>query len=319
MEIKKPSIGKRILRGTGYGLYLLIALGAGTAYGWINRTPAMRDGVSQMISRETPQEVFKKDSLTILVLGCDVDIDERTKKVIRKQSRSDMMMVARIDFKTKRITGLSIPRDLRCDLPGYRPMKINAYHAVAPASEAAKVTELAVEHLLNGIDIDRVLTIDYDEFQELVDLVGGVPVDVEKDMDYDDFAGNLHVHFKQGRVVLDGLDAMGFVRFRHSDDDFHRQARQKQFLVSFKQQIVKQFARLPEIAERGPRVLGNTLSSAEMISLAKFGREVKPEDIKLEMVPVVDGEGSFLEVNRSALRKKLAELGFSTQGATEPE
>lgn len=316
METKPRSRFLRVLTGFLYLGFLAVALAGGTAAGWVNRSPEFAGGVKEFFSKESAEEVFQKDSLTLLLLGCDVDIDERTKKITRKQSRSDMMLVARIDFKTKRITGLSIPRDVRCDLPGYRPMKMNAYHAVAKAGEESSLTERAVEHLLGGVgvvDIDRVLTIDYDEFQELVDIVGGVPVDIDKDMDYDDYAGNLHVHFKQGRVVLDGLDAMGFVRFRHSDDDFHRQARQKQFLVSFKQQVVKNLLRLPEIASKAPSVLGNTLSTRDIVALAKFGKEVKPDDIKLEMIPVVDGEGSFLEVNRKALKKKLVELGFATE------
>jgi anionic cell wall polymer biosynthesis LytR-Cps2A-Psr (LCP) family protein len=122
--------------------------------------------------------------------------------------------------------------------------------------------------------------------------VGGVPIDVEKNLDYDDNAGHLHIHLKQGFQVLNGYNAMCYVRFRHGDDDLQRQARQKKFLVAFKQQVVHDWLNLPSIVNEGVKVLGGALNNDEIASIAGFAKQVPPQSINWGQVPVTSRRGS---------------------------
>jgi len=85
---------------------------------------------------------------------------------------------------------------------------------------------------------------------------------------------------------------MEFVRFRHGDSDFVRQERQKQFLVAFKQQSLKEWRKVPQIVEEGQKVLGGALSDAEIASIALWARKLPPQNIQWGQVPVKEIKGS---------------------------
>jgi LCP family protein required for cell wall assembly len=220
----------------GYAVFLVFALAIGTGAGWLNQSEVIR---KMIFAPKDPKQTFGSDSVTLLILGCDEDLQDNTGKVLKKQARSDMMLVAKLDFANHMITGVSIPRDTECQLPGYHRLKINAYHNIAKKGHEAELTQRAVEFLLPNVKIDRVVTLDFDAFQQVVNLVGGVPINSEKNLDYDDNAGHLHIHIKKGPQMMNGYNAMCYVRFRHGDSDFARQQRQKQFLMSFKGQVLK--------------------------------------------------------------------------------
>jgi LCP family protein required for cell wall assembly len=305
----------RVLGGLAYVLFLLLVLSVASFAGWVKQSPLVATIVKDAITGgANPKDSFGKDSVTLLVLGCDSDYTYGGGRITRKYSRSDMMLVAKLDFATKRITGVSIPRDTECRLPGYQLMKINAYHAIAPEREADNLTKQAVEHLLPGVMIDRVVTLDFEAFQKLVDLLGGVQVDVEKRMVYNDKAGHLHIDLQPGQQRLDGYNAMGFVRFRHNDSDFKRQDRQKEFLMALKQEMLKSnnIKSLPQIVEQGKQVLNGALNDQELASLIFFAKDVKPENIKLGQIPVLEKRRSTnLVVDEDRLPEVLAEFGLT--------
>ena len=298
---------QRFLKGIGYGVFLLIALAIGITAGWIRKSHVMVDMIVKSFNPKEAQQTFKADTVTLLILGCDEDLAPGGKKVLKKQARSDMMLIAKMDFTNKRVTGVSIPRDTRCQLPGYRAQKINAYHNIAKKGHEAELTQKAVEFLLPGIKIDRVVTLDFDHFQDLVNMVGGVPITIKKRLKYTDKAGGLFIDLKPGFQVLNGYDAMSFVRFRHADSDFVRQERQKEFLLAFKKQALKNWTKVPEIVNEGEKVLGGGLDAEEIASLALFARSVPPENIQWGQVPVFDGPGSDLTLDRKKLPSVLAQ------------
>ncbi|AIE87617.1 Transcriptional regulator [Fimbriimonas ginsengisoli Gsoil 348] len=298
---------RRLVGGFVYGSLLLGAIAAGTGYRLLSESKVASALADKVIHHTSPNEVFHSNTTTLLLLGCDEDLAPGGKKVLRKQARSDMMLVAKLDFDNKRITGLSIPRDTECRLPGDRIRKINAYHAIAKPGEEAELTKTAVEHLLKGVRIDRVVTLDYDAFQTVVNMVGGVPVEVDRTMDYDDNAGNLHIHLKPGRAVLDGYNAMCYVRYRHGDSDFKRQDRQKAFLVAFKNAVLGKPGMIGQVADQSMAVLGNALNADEIASLALFAKDVPPANIQMGQVPVVEGKGTRLSVNDKQLPSVLAQ------------
>ncbi len=311
-----PSLGIRILKSIFYVVFLLIFLVVGTGAGWLGKTPMGRAILSNALHPKPPEEVFKgEDSITLLILGCDEDRYFRGTKlhgssVRRKYARADMILVAKLDFKNNRISGVSIPRDTRCDLDGYKPMKINGYYSNAPKGLEEETTKQAVEHLLPGVTIDRVVTLDFDAMQEMVNAVGGVKVNIDKKMKYDDVAGDVHINFVPGPKLLNGYDAMMFVRFRHDDSDFARQARQKQFLAAFKNAVVGHPTVFPQVAQTAVDVLNHKLSEDEICALAFFARRVPEKEIQLGQIQVKDGVGTTLLVDEDKLPATLQEYGL---------
>ncbi len=279
-----------------------------------------------------PKETFHDyDGLTLLVMGTDEtrkvtgwarekDGTEHAVSTPTGVARADMILVVKLDFDKKTISGLSVPRDVFTRLPRFdgKGHKINAYYALAPKGEEKSTMVRAVEHVLPGVKIDRAVAINYAAFQELVDTVGGVPVVVPKGPDgdglhYDDWSGGLHVNLTPGAKTLDGKDAMGYVRFRHDrESDFGRQERQKQFLSSFKSAIFHHPFQLADVAEESKRAMGNALNDQEILALIAFARKVPPTNIKLGMLPTYP-RGNALRVVESKRDAAIREYNLLSE------
>lgn len=327
-EIKRrrhPAV--RFLQTLGYLLLMSLVGLSGTALGWLNTSDVMGEALRQKALGVPPEQVFaegglQRDHLILLVLGCDEDryyggpARSRTAgQVLATAARSDMIMVVKLDFARDRITGVSIPRDLEVALPKYRARKINAYHAVGGheggPERAKELAKQAVESVV-GVQVDRVVVLDFTAFQEVVDMMGGVRVDVPKDMKYTDRAAGLYIDLKKGPQVLDGYQAMGFVRFRHDDSDFARQERQRDLLLALKEQVMRKWQMSPRIIDKGLGVLGNAFTATELASLALFAQRVGEENVKITMVPVLPMRGTTnLALDTAKLPKTLREAGLA--------
>lgn len=311
--IKKTN-ARSIVGGIFYIFFLSALVFAGGIAGWLNSSEIIRSTIIQGITKKTPQKVFADsndggDSLTILILGCDKDLYYGGKQVIHSHARSDMMMVARMDFNRKIVGAISIPRDTLCELPGYRRQKINGYHAKG----GPELSKQAVEHLLPGVKIDRVAVLNFDAFVEIVDILGGVELYVPKDMKYNDNAGNLHINLKKGRQQLNGTDALGFVRFRKGsnggDSDFERQKRQKDLMLAIKEKLIKNWTQATNVLDKTVDLSGKAFDSEEIGSLALFMKSVETEKIRMGQIPVVDIPGTYdLSVDGTKLDKALREF-----------
>src|SRR5690349_7853448 len=121
----------RLLGGVFYGLVVVFVALASVGLGWLKSTKIGTALVNHVLHPVPPQEAFHDNALTLLILGCDEDLAFGGNDVWKHKARSDMMLVARLDFDTNRVTGLSIPRDTLYRLPGYdrKEHKMNAYHA----------------------------------------------------------------------------------------------------------------------------------------------------------------------------------------------
>jgi len=270
-----------------------------------------------MLHPKPPLEVFHQDQMNVLILGCDVDRTPGGKIITADHARSDMSMLLHFDFVNNRVSGLSIARDIYYRMPGSRfggiGHKINAYHEYGGNDLAKK----AFEGLL-GIKIDRVVQIDFDAFQQMVDRAGGVTVTVDKPLNYDDNAGQLHIHIKPGTQHMNGATAIGFVRYRHGDNDFMRQKRQQQFLMALKSQIIRNPWAFNDVAAIGQRVLGSQFTDDEAISLAGFAKSVDKGNIRFGQTVVTSRpHTTFLYLNRKRTQEVLANLGITPAGASD--
>jgi LCP family protein required for cell wall assembly len=310
-ELSRPN-WRRFASWLTYTILLVVLLAVGTVWGWLGSTPVGVSAIRQIVTNTPPREVFDgKSSLTLLILGCDEDRYYGGKQILRAQARSDMMLVAKFDFEQNRISGVSIPRDTLVRVPGYSSQRINAYHAIGSRKSPEQGKELskrAVQELLGPIDIDRVVVLNFEAFQEMVDLVGGVPIYVPKTMKYVDRRGGVDIDFEPGRTVLNGYDAMMFVRFRKGDDDFQRQKRQKEFMFAFKDQLMSNANLLPRVADKAVKAMGGALSADEVVAAARFAQRVGHDNIRFGVVPVVDAGNYDLKVDERRLDQTLQQF-----------
>jgi len=306
----KERKGFRIFKNFMYVVWCIGILAVGIIGGWVNQSPVISALINMEITNTQPKQVFdNKSEFYLLVLGCDEDRDWQTQKVTKKYARSDMMLTLRLDFDTNKVTGISIPRDLKVQLPGYDFQKINAYHYIGGKDLAQK----AAEYVL-GVSIDRTVILDYDSFKKMVDLVGGVEVFIDKPLKYTDKAGDLFINLKPGRQKLTGEQAMGYVRIRKSDNDYQRQQRQKDFLVSFKSALESKPQMSISVTNAAVGMLGKGLTSREVAAMAKFARAVGGDNIKMGMVPVIEHDhGSWLTLDDSKFEEVLAQFSFPSK------
>ncbi|CAI9385751.1 MULTISPECIES: LytR family transcriptional regulator [Bacillaceae] len=242
------------------GLVLLILIIAILAYGF-TVYKSLTDAVDTMhvpVDRVTEKrtdllDLNKKEPFSVLMLG----VDERE----GDSGRSDTMIVLTVNPEKKSVKMLSIPRDTRTEIVGHGTTdKIN--HAYAFGGVAMSMD--TVENFLD-IPIDYYMQINMEGFKDIVDAVGGVTVNNDLDFTYSG------VHFPEGKITLDGEDALKFSRMRKEDPrgDFGRQLRQRLII----QAVIKEGASL------------NTLTNFNDIFEA-LGKNVKTNITFDEMVDI---------------------------------
>jgi LCP family protein required for cell wall assembly len=265
-------------------------------------------------------QVFGKQKLRVLVLGLD-DNWSGNDEVYTSLSRSDTNIAVSIDLKSKNIGVLSIPRDLWMDIPKRGYSKLNE----AIADGGPERTEATLVKNLGTPDFDYYLVLKIDATKNIVDAIGGLDVNVEKDMDYDDNWGHFHVHLKKGYQHLNGDQAVGYIRYRHDEEgDFGRMRRQRQVM-----QVLAARLKDPSIALHVPQLLGIVTKNVrtnmpydKMLELALALRDITPQMVHTGEVPsdigYTDGQSVlYLQPQAAALivRKYLV-VGFD--GSFDP-
>ncbi len=297
----------RIINNLIYLVFLLICLLLGGFFSWSGESAIVKEFAKQTISKTTPEQVFKEDtSITVLVLGCDEDRLPGSKKVIVENARSDTILAIKFDFSTSRITGVSIPRDLMVQLPGYNSNKINAYHKYGGAMLAKKAAEAVM-----GVPLQYTVVVNYKILQEMVNLVGGVTLDVPKRMRWTDRAGDLYINLNPGVQHLDGYNAMCFVRYRYGDSDYHRQHRQKQFILAFKDAVLSNPVVIPKLLENVKSLFKDVFTCEELASLLLFVSKIGNENIQFGTIPTIEAGNYYLHLNESKKQKVLQEYNFT--------
>jgi LCP family protein required for cell wall assembly len=173
--------------------------------------------VGQTFNIPTPRDAFRKDRIYVLVLGIDYDYDDRDQPS-SAHARSDTIMVAGLDFPTKKARLISVLRDTDAVIAG-RETKINAAYSIGGVKLADSVIGefLGLPGDKRGRHFDRYVVVRVSALKDLVDAIGGIDVKVAQAMDYDDSWGHLHIHFKPGLVHMNGEQAQGYARFRHDE------------------------------------------------------------------------------------------------------
>jgi anionic cell wall polymer biosynthesis LytR-Cps2A-Psr (LCP) family protein len=111
---------------------------------------------------------------------------------------------------------------------------------------------------------------------------------------------------------LNGKQALGYVRFRHTDSDFHRIERQQKFMRAVKERLKDPsvWMRAPQVLAAGLRHTRTTMEFEQLLALALFARQLSDEQIRTETLPVRNGAGTSLIVKREEATQLIRELGF---------
>ena len=211
----------------GVGSYLSLSNGVGDAN---DRVPA---SVERLLTHQSG--LLSSTATTILVLGTDGGEANRP-----GSRRSDSIMLVHTDPGKHRIAFLSIPRDLRVEIPGYGTDKINAaFQLGGPTLALRTITALT------GVPVNHVAFVDFAKFKDLVDAVGGIDVNVPRPILSNRFDCPYNTaercrewpgwRFEKGTQHMDGQRALVYSRIREnrldpSETDLARGRRQQQIV-----------------------------------------------------------------------------------------
>lgn len=162
--------------------------------------------------------------------------------------RTDTMILTTFLPAKPYVGALSIPRDLWVSIPGVGANRINTAHFFAELAEPGSGISAAedVVRANFGLDVDYAIRVRFDGIVDVVDALGGVPIELETAMS----------GYSAGSHTLDGTQALAFVRDREGSDDFARMARGQLFIRSLLMRIAN-----PLVWPRLPAAISHGLSS----------------------------------------------------------
>lgn len=189
---------------------------------------------------------------------------------------TDTIMVAHIDTENDILNIMSIPRDTMSNVKRY-VKKINA--AYGAGGGKGNIENLKKElTMLLGIQIDRYVVVNLDAFEQAIDAMGGVTIDVPQDMKYKDPYQDLVINISAGPQTLNGNQAVGFVRFRHGyvNGDLGRIEAQQLFIEALINQCKSPsiINKIPELATIVKENMDTDMTVQEIIWFAKQGLEI---------------------------------------------
>ncbi len=274
---RKPRWGRRV--GLTLGLLALLTL-VWLVAGYF----AFRSGVANAhdrLPRGVAAGLTQQDGLLlskptqILLLGTDGDATAARADA----RRSDSIMIVRTDPSRHRLAYLSIPRDLRVEIPGQGSYKINSAFQLGGPTLAMKTVQA-----LTGLEINHVVLVDFTNFREVIDALGGVDISVPKPILSNRFDCPYATQercsawegwrFRKGTQHMDGGRALVYSRIRENrldpaDSDISRGGRQQDVLEAMTSKLtsVGTFVRLPFIGGDLVKPLTTDLAPGQLLQL----------------------------------------------------
>lgn len=293
-------------------LFILMVTAAGAAgYSYMQYKSALKASKEEVEDLPVSNIEFngvkdEKGNVNVLLLGVDSRGEEH--------SRSDTIMIAQYNKRTKTPKIVSIMRDSYVNIPGYGMNKINTAEALGGPD---LLRETIKENF--GIDLQYYVQIDFQGFTQMVDRAfpEGIEVDVKQEMSH-----GIGLTLSPGKQTLHGKELLGYVRFRHdAESDFGRVKRQQEVLniLSEKMVSLSGLTHVPEMTGAVQPFIETNVEKKTMLSVAtsamKEGSNLEslrvPVDDSFENARVMIGndEAAVLEVdlekNKEALREFL--------------
>ncbi|MDY4897404.1 MAG: LCP family protein [Eubacteriales bacterium] len=238
---------------------------------------------------------------------------------------TDVILLVSFDTDSGEVTVLQLPRDTYLNYTERSYKKINgASHALGGLRGLADMLETSL-----GVHIDYTLEFTIEAFSQLVDLIGGVPINIPYDMDYEDPSQQLYIHLKAGEHRLCGAEAVQFVRFRsgYVQGDIGRTDAQKLFLAALTRQVTEGLngLRLPAVIGALIGQVNTDMSFGECLNLARAVLKVDMSDVVMLTLPGrdartgVDSGAWYYIMNRAATRDVMTRrFGLADDAGFDP-
>jgi LCP family protein required for cell wall assembly len=305
---------KRFLLG---GVIIVLAAAGTTATASLLQVKNIADQFNRGTKPDTGHELTPAEAgapQTILVLGSDTRIADRRAGV--KFGNSDTMLLIRMDPHKHATALLSIPRDLKVQIPHdngvLETAKINAAYALGGPKLVLKV----IKRVLN-IKVNHVVNVNFGGFRRAVDYVGCVYVDIDRRYFNANARAYAEIDVRPGYQKMCGQKALDYVRFRHEDTDLVRSARQQDFLRWGKDQVgvqrliddrnafAKIFGQYSQTDIRGTAALLSILklaafSAGQPVRDVHFQTVLGPSFVESSPKQLLDTRNEFLNADSSA-------------------
>lgn len=242
----------------------------------------LMDEMPKMTTSVSPykEEFDKANRINVLLFGLN-------------QNLADTIMLASFDYDKKHVDLISIPRDTYIFREEYASsptyLKLNS---VYQATDSPLETAIFVSETLRGMPIHCYIKVDYEGIEKIVDIMGGVPIDVPFDMKYydPDDKPPLRIDIKKGEQVLDGEHAVQYLRYRkgnngkgYKEGDLGRVKAQQEFMKSAFRQMIK-----TNIIKNAKCIFENVESDIDVGLVAKIATKaigMSPDSIDTQTMP----------------------------------
>jgi LCP family protein required for cell wall assembly len=265
------------------------------------------------------------ERVSILLLG----IDHRQDCEEDGPAHTDSMMVLTIDPVGLSASVLSLPRDLWVEIPDVGVDRINQAHYFGdlyeyPGGGPALAMETVSAFL--GVPLNYYVTVNFDAFIEVVDLIGGITIEVPESIDDPNYPDSCYgidpFYIEEGTHRLDGAQALKYARTRATfGGDVDRAGRQQAVILATRDQIL-QLNMLPQLIAQSPRLwqtlqdnVRTNLTLDEGLQLALLMQDIPSESIDTAVIDynyvynetTPDGR-QVLVPNRDAIRQLRNEI-----------
>lgn len=221
--------------------------------------------------------------VNILVMGIDEVPEAMPNSSEVFAGRTDTLLLVRVDAEAGTLNVMSIPRDTRVQIPGFGMDKINQANVLGGPELVAQT----IGYNLGNIQVDRYVRINTTAFREMVDLVGGIEVNVPNRMEYTDRTQGLYIDLYPGWQTLNGDQAEQFARFRQESGDIGRVQRQQMLIKALRERLTNPLVipKLPQAIRVMQRYVDTNLTLEEMLAIANFGLEIESDQLQMVMLP----------------------------------
>ncbi|HHV94951.1 MAG TPA: LCP family protein [Clostridiaceae bacterium] len=241
----------------------------------------------------------------------------------KSEANTDTMILVNYNPATSEANVMSIPRDTKIVLDTGSAVKINSLYAKRGGSN------LLMNHLSNimGIEIKHYVYLNIETFREIIDLLGGVWIEVPVDLDYDDPLQDLHIHIKKGKHLMDGKMAEEYLRFRHPNNGYTEEMlkyydgsdlKRIEAQQNFIKELIKQkmnIIYLPKLNEIIDTVFDNletNVTLSQVFKLVKTVNNFSLEKVKFFTLPgsSMDYSPYYYLYNEEEIKKMVEENFF---------
>jgi LCP family protein required for cell wall assembly len=313
-DIPRPGLWKRLLLGAFLVVFAAAGATAVAAFHEVDKVvKALELGTELKLGKNTLAQTDPGKPQTLLILGSDVRPKVNAEGA--SGARSDTIMLVRLNPDKEATAIMSLPRDLKVQIPGRGVDKINAAYAYGgPALTLQTVKQLT------GLPINHVINVTFKGFWRAVNAIGCVYADVDRDY-FNDSAEFAYINIDPGYQRLCARQALQYVRFRHYDTDLVRSARQQDFLRQMKQQVT--YTDLISNRDRLVKIFGrNTATDRELRSASEVLRLLKLAVYSAgQPIQEIHFEGeigsSYVEASNAQV-KKLVQQFLNVQDSPGP-